>query len=552
MALIDIKNLSFRYPNGAQALSYITLSVSRGEFLVLFGASGCGKTTLLKHLKPALTPHGERQGDILFNGQAIESLSDREQAERIGFVMQDPFSQSVTDRVWHEIAFTLENLSVPSASIRLRVAEMAEFFSMREWFSRPIQKLSGGQVQLVNLASVMAAQPDVLVLDEPTAQIDPIAATEFLGALRRLNREMGTTIILCEHRLEEALTICDRAIMLSHGRIAADEPPNLLAQTLDKRHDPGFLSMPTPVRVFSGLRDILPEGTACPTTIRDCARLVEREFTGSDDTASNDTSKESNKKAPSRLSARGVWFRYEKHSDDVFRELDIEIPAGCIYSVMGSNGAGKSTMLSILSGELTPYRGAVLSRGKRTKKRGGMFPYVFRLPQEPNTMFLHNTCGEELLSLGDEEKASQVAELMELDFPLDAHPYDLSGGQAQRLAIAKALMLSPEVLLLDEPTKGMDGAFKKRFGELLRSLKASGVTIVIASHDTDFCAQYSDICALCFDKRITASGSTHEFFSQLSFYTTAANKIAKSVFKNAITVDEVVDACRARYTEKEQ
>lgn len=552
MALIDIKNLSFRYPNGAQALLDITFSVSRGEFLVLFGASGCGKTTLLKHLKPALTPHGERRGDILFNGHAIESLSDREQTERIGFVMQDPFSQLVTDRVWHEIAFTLENLSVPSASIRLRVAEMAEFFSMREWFSRPMSKLSGGQVQLVNLASVMAAQPDVLVLDEPTAQIDPIAAMEFLGALRRLNQEMGTTIILCEHRLEEALTICDRAIMLSHGRIAADEPTSLLAQTLDKRNDPGFLSMPTPVRIFSGIRDMLPKGTVCPTTIRDCTRLMERHFTDLHDPAANDTPKQNNKKAPSHLSARGVWFRYEKHSDDVFRELDIEIPRGCIYSVMGSNGAGKSTMLSILSGELTPYRGMVLNNGKRAKKQGRMFSDVFRLPQEPQTMFLYNTCREELLSLGDEEKASQVVELMELDFPLDAHPYDLSGGQAQRLAIAKALMLSPDVLLLDEPTKGMDGAFKKRFGELLQSLKASGVTIVIASHDTDFCAQYSDICALCFDKRITASSSTHEFFSQLNFYTTAANKISKNVFPNTITVDEVVEACRAQYTERTQ
>ena len=222
-----IKNLTFSYPEQAQrALDDVTLTVKQGEFLVLCGPSGCGKSTLLRQLKTVLAPHGRKTGEIFFEDRLLETLDQREQSRRIGFVLQSPENQIVTDKVWHELAFGLESLGCDTPTIRRRVAEMASFFGIQTWFYKNVTELSGGQKQLLNLASVMAMQPSVLILDEPTSQLDPIAASDFLATVGKINRELGTTILLTEHRLEDAFPMATRVAVMDHGRLLCTGTPS--------------------------------------------------------------------------------------------------------------------------------------------------------------------------------------------------------------------------------------------------------------------------------------------------------------------------------------
>ena len=218
--MIEIKNLTFSYPEQEkQTLKNINLTVNDGEFIVLCGPSGCGKSTLLRQMKSVLAPHGRREGSISFDGVDLNDMGEREQSSKIGFVQQSPDNQIVTDKVWHELAFGLESLGCDTPTIRRRVAEMASFFGIQTWFYKNVTELSGGQKQLLNLASIMVMQPKVLILDEPTSQLDPIAASDFLATLGKINRELGTTIILTEHRLEEAFPLADRAVVMDKGEI---------------------------------------------------------------------------------------------------------------------------------------------------------------------------------------------------------------------------------------------------------------------------------------------------------------------------------------------
>ena len=224
MALLAFEDVTFRYPEAARtALDGVSLEVEAGEYLCLCGPSGCGKTTLLRQMKTALQPAGERSGRVLLDGRPLDHVPAREQAARIGFVMQNPDAQIVTDRVWSELAFGLENLGWEPSAMRLRVAEMASYFGLENWFERDVAELSGGQKQLLNLAAVMAMAPDVLVLDEPTAQLDPIAATTFLETVKRLNRDLGTTVVMVEHRLEEVFAVADRVAAVSYTHLRAHE-----------------------------------------------------------------------------------------------------------------------------------------------------------------------------------------------------------------------------------------------------------------------------------------------------------------------------------------
>ena len=240
MALFEIEHLTFAYPTAPDApcLRDVSLTLEAGEYLALCGKSGSGKTTLLRQLKSVLAPHGKKSGVIRFDGRALENVDAREQAGRIGYVMQNPDSQIVTDKVWHELAFGLESLGCDQRTMRLRVAEMASYFGIQDWFHREVAELSGGQKQLLNLASVMAMQPDVLILDEPTSQLDPIAAADFLNTIARLNRELGTTILLSEHRLENVLSVCDRVAVMEEGRITIADPPEHRGCTPRRRQRP--------------------------------------------------------------------------------------------------------------------------------------------------------------------------------------------------------------------------------------------------------------------------------------------------------------------------
>ena len=527
MEKIRVENLTFSYPNKKRpALENISLSVSEGEFAVICGRSGSGKTTLLRLLKPVIAPFGERRGRIYLDGKGMSELSDREQAERIGYVMQNPDNQIVCDKVWHELAFGLESLSCPEEEIRARVAEMASFFGIQTWFYKNVSELSGGQKQLLNLASVMVMQPTVLILDEPTSQLDPIAAHDFLQTVFKINRELGTTVILSEHRLEEAIPLADRVAVIEDSHLLVFDTPQNAAEFLKDTNNGMYAALPTPMRIFYEANG---EGE-CPTDVKSAREWL------SAMPIRNDT-EFADKKAPTGDDAvilKNIWFRYEKDLPDVLSGFSFSAKTGGIYAILGGNGVGKSTALSVIAGIKKPYRGAVrIADGKSAAL----------LPQNPETLFSQKTVLAELQTMEkDREKIENVIGFCELGELLDSHPYDLSGGEKQRAALSMLLLKNPDILLLDEPTKGFDAEFKLKFAKLLKRLKKSGICVIMVSHDVEFCAKYADVCAMMFDGKMVSENTPKKFFENNSFYTTAANRIAKNIIPGAVLEEDILKA----------
>ena len=453
MAHFQIQNLSFSYPTskGKKSLDDVSLTIHKGEYIVLCGKSGSGKTTLLRQLKSVLAPHGKKSGEILFNGVPLEKVSQRDQSSKIGYVMQNPDDQIVTDKVWHELAFGLESLGCDQKTMRARVAEMACYFGIQDWFHRDVANLSGGQKQLLNLASIMAMQPEVLILDEPTSQLDPIAASDFLNTVRKINIELGTTVIITEHRLEDIFPYADRAIVMDGGRVIADDTPRNIGQLLYEQKNDMFAAMPTPVRVFYGA-----EGTEdCPLTVREGRTWLSKAHSNPKVNALPVAELEEEIYDPA-LSLKELWFRYEKDSPDILRGVSAEVPVGKLYAIVGGNGAGKSTALKAICGICRPYRGKVkvfgkpIEKYKTTELFGGC---LAMLPQDPKSLFVKKTVREDLEEMTkDNALIEEIAATCQVTHLLNNHPYDLSGGEQQRAALAKVLLTSPKLLLLDEPT----------------------------------------------------------------------------------------------------
>ena len=503
MAGITVSHLSFTYPQETvPALRDVSFSVEEGEFLTVIGPSGGGKSTLLRALKPALTPHGSFTGEISFFGEPLSALDARRQAAEIGFVLQKPDEQIVTDRVWHELAFGMESLGFATPVIRRRVAEMASFFGIEEWFSRPVEALSGGQKQLLNLASVMALQPRVLLLDEPTSQLDPIAAADFLNAVARIRRELGTTVILSEHRLEEALPLCDRVLALEQTGLAHGTPQEV-SRALRAADNPVYFSMPTPVRVSGSVG-----ADECPVTVTEGRQWLAG-YAAAHPLA-DVPPRRLRPAGEELLGLKNVWFRYEKDGEDVLQDLSCSFARGQLTALLGGNGSGKTTTLNLLAGLRRPQRGKRFCRTDR----------IGLLPQDPQMLFdratVRDELREQLASLPEAEQARRMQEMAcfcRLEGLLDRHPYDLSGGEQQRAALAKLLLAGPELLLLDEPTKGMDAQVKRELAAILNGLLEQGATVVMVSHDVEFCAQYADRCLLMFDGSIAAEGGPTDFFA---------------------------------------
>ena len=469
-------------------------------------------------MKPTLAPHGERTGEILLDGTPVEALPLREQSARIGFVRQNPEEQIVTDKVWHELAFGPESLGMDTGTIRRRVAEMAAYFGMEGWYHRDTASLSGGQKQLLNLAAVMVLQPEVLILDEPTAQLDPIAASEFLATLRRLNRELGTTVILAEHRLEEAVACADRVAVLERGALTGVSAPSEAGALLAKQP-----YAPAAMALWAACGGDGP----CPVTVRE----------GRDWLAKRENylpvppeQLPVNENDPV-ITAKELHFRYDREGADVLRGLDLTVKRGELLAILGGNGVGKSTLLRLLSGMDAPQRGALTVNGT-----------VGLLPQDPKLLFLKKTLREELSGAG-ETLTAQTVGLCGLESLLDRHPYDLSGGEQQRAAMAKLLLASPEILLLDEPTKGLDGGCKEDLASILKTLTEQGTTVVLVSHDVEFCARYAHRCAMLFDGNLVAEGTPRQFFAGNSHYTTAADRMARGIVPGAVTTEDLIAAC---------
>ena len=576
MNCIEVKNFSFQYPKESHAALYqVSMEVEEGSFVVLCGKSGCGKSTLLRQFKSVLASHGEKKGEILYSGQKLEDVDLRAQSAEIGYVLQNPDNQIVTDKVWHELAFGLESLGYDTPTIRLRVAEMASYFGIHSWFLKNVSELSGGQKQLLNLASVMAMHPKLLILDEPTSQLDPIAASDFLETVRKINRDIGTTVILTEHRLEDVIPWADKVYVMDKGRMIADGTPNEIGEQLRTMGHDMFLSMPAPMQIYAGTNSSL----RCPLTVSQGRRWLSEELEtkgikikkerNQEETAEKKNSifgklaglkKEPEKEIP-EIRIKDVWFRYERDLPDVVKGLSLDIKKGEIFAVVGGNGTGKSTAMSLIARIRFPYRGKIYLEGKEIGKYSDdelYHGFLGVMPQNPQSLFVKKTVREDLYEVidGKRERKSDaypiemkkkdavegIVSLTRLEGLLDRHPYDLSGGEQQRLALAKVLLLRPKILLMDEPTKGIDNHYKKELGEILKKLSEHGVTILMISHDVEFCAQYADRTGLFFQGNVVTSEESKRFFAGNNFYTTAANRMARNYFPNAVTVEDVVKA----------
>ncbi|MDO5713108.1 MAG: ATP-binding cassette domain-containing protein [Tissierellia bacterium] len=537
MGILQLDTFSFCYPEGKEdTLKNLSFQVEEGEFVLLTGLSGSGKTTLLRQCKPILAAHGTRKGKILFRGQPLQSLKQRESVTDIGFVQQDTENQVVTDKVWHELAFGLESLGMDTDTIRLRVGEIAGFFGMEHWFYKDIKELSGGQLQMVNLASILAMQPKLLLLDEPTSQLDPIAAGEFFQAVKRVSDELGITVILSEHRLGEVFSIADRILHLENGELTYDGTPRKFGESLAVDKKDILYSIPVPAQIYAGA-DL---GGACPLTVGEGARWLPELDTK---IVFDDKWIESSP----RILLDHIFFKYEKNGPMILKDVNLKIYEGKVNCILGGNGAGKSTTLKVLSGMAEPLRGKVFDGKKRRKHKKELREGIAVVPQNPKSLFVKKTVKEELLELGDGskealEKGKEYAKIFDLMHILNHHPYDISGGEQQRLALAKVLMTDPKVLMLDEPTKGMDGAFKKIFAGIIEALITQGITLVIVSHDLEFCGNVADYCYLFFAGEVISEGPKRKFFSGNHFYTTEANKMCRKISPEIITIEESLEA----------
>lgn len=623
MKAVEVNKLTFSY-NGYDnlALDRVSFDVEQGEIMLVIGESGCGKTTLLRHLKPSHFPMGKISvsSEINIFGKSIENLSDEEASFKIGFVGQQVDETSVTDKVWHELAFGLESMGCDQAYMQARVAEMTAFFGLENIYHEKISELSGGQKQIVNLAAVMVMEPEILILDEPTSQLDPNSSAEFFHMIRKIHEELGTTIIITEHRLEDILPIADKVMVLNKGSQLFTGTPRQVCQFLYEHKLPLFRSMPVAARIYCNIsnveirndsrndssKDTPKKGTSnyyvdnkeideyelhdgMPLSVNEGRKFIKgildskdiRSFWDETDDnilsgklspiEKNVTPKKSPhiKDSAERLSKGDkeeaaiitdeVWFRYKKSGIDVLKACELKVPKGKITAVLGGNGAGKSTLLKLINGNITPYLGTVKS-GNNT---------IAMLPQNPQAMFAKRTVREELYEAysngnlrnkwesnsdystherrrlnGDinnqDDILSQVVRRFNLSECLDRHPFDLSGGQMEKLALAKIVLMDRDIILLDEPGKGMDYAFKERLGEILQSMTRKGKTILLVSHDVEFCAKYADYCGMFFDGHIVSLNDRRTFFLQNAFYTTAVRRMTKGMV-DAVTIKDLYD-----------
>lgn len=551
MEILSIGNLSFSYSgndNAAPSIDNVSFSVNSGELITLIGSTGSGKSTLLRLLKPGLSPLGSVSGEILFHGAPLSEISEYDGARRIGYVAQRPEEQIVTDRVWHELAFGLENLGVSQETIRLRVAETASYFGIEKWFDRRTSELSGGEAQLLNIASAMIMDPEILILDEPTAQLDPVASTRLIDTIVRLNRELSITVIIAEHRTEDIVPSSDKLLVLDHGRLIGCGAPDEIADKLPRSM---ICALPAAARLYHAL-DKPAETEKCPLTVRDGRQMLrsvfwERELkkNAGSDKARDGHNRHMEKSRPAALSFENVCFRYTREAPDVLRNLTFTVYENEICCILGGNGAGKSTAMQAAVGLLKPYRGTVKVFGRKLQSYAageltGRCTAV--LPQDVETLFMYNTVRDELRGVDVDSLPSEFG--ARLTLLMDRHPYDLSGGEAKLVAISKILSGAPKLIILDEPTTGLDAFAKQMLIKALLELHGTGITIIAVSHDLEFAAELTVAvgeygrCAMFFRGEVISSAAPHDFFSSNSFYTTPVCRMLHGFSDDAITVAE--------------
>lgn len=462
---LGMSGVSFSYAgahDGAPVLRDVRLEVPEGAFALVVGATGSGKSTLLRLAKPEVSPAGALAGSVEVFGEDVRSLGPVASARAVGYVFQSPDSQVVCDTVWHEMAFGLENLGVPEPEMRRRIAETCTFFGMGPWFRARTAELSGGQRQLLALAATLAMRPRLLLLDEPTSMLDPLAERDFLSLLFRANRELGVTVVVATHSPEAMVPYASCAFAIADGRVGECGLDSLARSP----RLPGLSS-----------RDAAAE-------LRTCVRV--------DD----------------------AWLRYGREAPWVLRSLDLAVGEGRVRALVGANGCGKSTLLSLVAGALRAQRGRVRNAAAADQAL---------LPQGPKAVLscervrdeLEEWMGSGRYGRGDVEAALAG---LGLEGCADRHPYDLSGGQQQLLALEKTLLVRPRLLLLDEPTKGLDPAARERVARRVARARDEGTTVVVATHDMGFVRAVADEVSLMFDGGITVTEPTRDFFESSWLY----------------------------------
>lgn len=548
MALLKIKDLNFKYSLGTNlVLKDINLEVEQGDFVVICGDSGCGKSTLIKHLKKELIPYGSYSGEVLLNDKDIREMSLHESATSIGYVMQNPENQIVTDKVWHELAFGLENIGTPLPIMRRKVAEIANYFGIQSLFRQNTASLSGGQKQLINLASTLLLQPNILILDEPTSQLDPVVATEFIQTLKKINEEFFTTIIIVEHRLEELMKCANKVVVMDDGQIIAQGDPTDISNELKKVNPlhPVFKALPISMRVASTLDVVSP----MPLNIKE-GRIMLLDMFEKPMFKYLDVNERVLLNNP-LIELKDVYFRYEKNSKDILRGVNFIVNKGELYCIVGGNGSGKTTAINNIAGLLKPYRGKIIIDGVNINKKDLPEHTIGYLPQNPTLLFYEDSVIKDLRDVFKnakdkelkEKKMWQLIDELGIKDILEQHPYDISGGEQQKVALIKLLINEPKILLLDEPTKGLDASAKETFASILKHLINQDITIILISHDIEFCAEYAHRVAFFFDGDVISVDTPNNFFKDNNFYTTSASKLTKGIFENTTTYEEVITLC---------
>ncbi len=483
------EHINYQYPGyDKKVLLELSFSVREGEFIVICGASGSGKSTLLRVLK--------------------------EENPEFAYVMQNPTTQIVTDNGYHELAFGMENQGVAPEKMKQVIAETATYFGIQRLLERDTHTLSGGEKQLLNLAAAIVMNPKVILLDEPTSQLDPMAATEFLEVVKRINEQMGVTVILVEQRLEEVLAICDRMMVLHDGEIVAYDTVQRVYQKIISQTEIAreyMMYMPSYVRLFDKFSK---EATMCPANVKECRNwFYEQEILLSGYYPWEKKDGQEN----ISIQCKDLYFRYAKKERDILKDVNFQAKAGHVYGIAGGNGSGKSTLLKVLAGVEKAYHGVRRCQGE-----------IAYLPQEPKYMFIK----EQIRDIIKDSRTAERFGLMEI---MDRHPYDISGGQMQRLAMAVLYEKNADVYLFDEPTKGLDPYWKKQFRKWVLELADAGKTVVIVSHDVEFAANTCQYMTMCFQGELLETVATEEFFRENRFYTTAVHKIVRDRYPDIIS-----------------
>lgn len=537
--ILEIKNLSFHYDEydgktglstiGNDGIEDVTFSIPEGSFVTLCGSTGSGKSTLLKLIKRDVITSGKRTGNIYFDDEDIDQLSAEDISSKIGLLFQNPEDQIVTDKVWHEIAFGLENLGMSQADMETRLAEALAFFRLENISGSDTASLSGGQKQLVSLASILAMYPRLLLLDEPTSMLDPEAAEHYIATLKKLQTSLGLTVIIAEHNLDNILPISDMLMVMDKGQlICCDTTKEALTKLAGTESGSLTADLPLPTRYGMHIR-----AKSIPLDINSGRILIKEHALNTPKhhpttTTAADAVTTADAAQPAALTIKNMSFRYAGSGKDVINDFSASFNKGCVYALLGCNASGKSTLLNILAGNLKPQLGRLMPKLSSLK--------VSYMPQDTDNLFVSESIEKDLLSVGL-KKDDYPEYIRHLDF--SRSPLDLSGGEKQLLGLAKVTALNPEILLLDEPTKGTDNLSRALMTAALRKLRDNGTTIIIACHDMSFAAECADICGIISMGRLTGLKNCREFFISNKLYTTPARNMTLGIIDDLYLEEDI-------------